>query len=107
MAESNMGPPLPKVRTLALTCRAAPSQWEGQLDDGRMFYVRVRRGELEVRLSIDPSTNVMDAVRATPSLELDLSDPWASFMDEETMRAVTASVLDFSEVGQATLGPDA
>ena len=101
-----MGPPLAKVRTLALTCRGAPSQWEGRLDDGRMFYVRVRRGELEVRLSAEPTSDVMDAVRAAPSLELDLSDPWASFMDEETMRAVTASVLDFSEVGPATVGPD-
>jgi hypothetical protein len=103
MAESNIGAPLAKVRTLALTCRCAPSQWEGRLDDGRMFYVRVGRGGLEVRLSAEPTTEVMDAVRAAPSLELDLSDPWASF---RTMRAVTASVLDFSEVGPATVGPD-
>ena len=54
----------------------------------------------------EPTSDVMDAVRAAPSLALDLSDPWASFMDEETMRAVTASVLDFSEVGPATVGPD-
>ena len=106
MGESDVAGPLAKVPTLALTCRGAPSQWEGWLEDGRMFYVRVRHGEPEVRLSAEPTSDVMDAVHAAPVLALDLSDPWVSVMEEKAMRAVTASVLDFSQVGPATVGPN-
>lgn len=94
------------VRTLTLTCRVAPSQWEGDLTDGRMFYVRVRHGELQVRLSPEPTSNLGDAVRAAPALSLLLEDSHESSMDEAVMREKTAAVLDFSGVGPAQLGQD-
>lgn len=94
------------VRTLTLTCRVAPSQWEGQLTDGRMFYVRVQHGELQVRVSPEPTSNVEDAVRAVPALSLLLEDSPECFMDEPVMREMTATVLDFSALGPAQLGLD-
>lgn len=94
------------VRTLALTCRVAPSQWEGHLRDGRMFYVRVRHGELQVRVSAGPTSDPLDAVGAAPALRIFLEDPHECFMDEAVMRDMTAAVLDFSAVGPAHMDPD-
>ena len=94
------------VRTLTLTCRVAPSQWEGHLRDGRMFYVRVRRGQLQVRLSAEPTSDPLDAIRAAPALSIFLEDPHESFMDEAVMRDMTRAVLDFSAVGPAHTDPD-
>ena len=103
-ADSVRGPAA--VQTLTLTCRVAPSQWEGQLRDGRMFYVRVRHGKLRVHLSNEPTSDVMDAAGAPPVLDIFLADSRESFMDEVTMREMTASVLDFAGVAPADLGAD-
>jgi hypothetical protein len=45
--------------TLTQTCFACPSQWEGQLDDGRYVYIRYRWGMLKARTSL---VSVNDAV---------------------------------------------
>lgn len=41
---------LPTVVSLTQTCSACPSQWEGQLNDGRWLYARYRWGHLSVGL---------------------------------------------------------
>lgn len=93
------------VRSFWQTCPAAPSQWEGELDDGRMFYVRVRHGRLEVRVSPRPTEDVTDAVRARPALLVALDDPNESLMDEKTMRDSTTEVLDFAAATRAKVDP--
>ena len=47
------------------TCGACPSQWEGHLKDGRMFYIRYRGGRLSLAVSEFPTDNVYDAVGGT------------------------------------------
>ena len=42
-----------KLQTLIKTCSASPSQWEGQLEDGRYVYIRFRWGHLSVRASTE------------------------------------------------------
>ena len=42
-----------KFKTLVKTCSACPSQWEGQLEDGRYVYIRFRWGHLSVRASAE------------------------------------------------------
>jgi len=42
-----------KLKSLIQTCRAAPSQWEGQLEDGRVVYIRYRWGSLQVGIGED------------------------------------------------------
>lgn len=37
-----------KVAQLEMTCGACPSQWEGELEDGRAIYIRYRWGRLGV-----------------------------------------------------------
>ncbi len=41
---------LREIKELRQTCEAAPSQWEGELYDGRGFYVRYRYGNLQIHL---------------------------------------------------------
>lgn len=38
-----------------------PSQWEGKLTDGRMFYARYRHGKLRISISKEPTDDVYDA----------------------------------------------
>jgi hypothetical protein len=39
-----------QIATVTQTCGACPSQWEGQLVDGRPIYIRFRHAELSVRI---------------------------------------------------------
>lgn len=87
-----------RVKTLVQTCLVAPSQWEGLLTDGRMFYVRCRHGRLEVRLSPAPTADAFDAVRGPVVLERRLEDPHDSYMEESVMMEMTAPVLDFDGI---------
>ena len=51
-----------EVKNIIQTCPACPSQWEGHLKDGRMFYARYRWGALTIQVSKEPTGDVMDAV---------------------------------------------
>lgn len=89
------------VQTLEQTCEAVPSQWEGHLADGRMFFVRLRNGRLQVRFSPRPTDNVMEAVRAEAVFEWVSDDPDDGFIEEAEMMDRTEVVLDFSLVRQS------
>ena len=88
----------PRVRTLEQTCLVTPSQWEGHLDDGRMFFVRFRNGHFEVRISPETTEDVMDAVRAPAFFEWFSEDPDDGFMEEVEMMDLAGSALDFSRL---------
>ena len=93
------------VRTYWQTSLAAPSQWAGELRDGRMFYVRVRHGRLEVRISPGSTANVRDAVSSPAALLVALEDPGESFMDESAMKDSTGRVLDFAAANRVDAEP--
>ena len=46
-----------EVKEIIQTCIACPSQWEGILKDGRMFYIRYRWGTLTIQLSKQPTND--------------------------------------------------
>ena len=50
-----------EVKEIIQTSIACPSQWEGILKDGRMFYIRYRWGVLTIQLSKQP-INDLDKV---------------------------------------------
>lgn len=50
------------VDSITQTCVACPSQWEGKLKDGRMFYARYRWGRLSIEVSKEPTNNVYMAM---------------------------------------------
>lgn len=87
-----------RVRTLEQTCWAVPSQWEGHLEDGRMFYVRFRSGHFEVRVSPGPADDIAHAVRAPAYYEWYSEDAQDGFIDEPTMMERAGTVLDFDLV---------
>ena len=49
-----------EVANFKQTCAACPSQWEGKLKDGRMFYIRYRWGYLSVSISKEATDNLSD-----------------------------------------------
>lgn len=50
------------VDNIIQTCSACPSQWEGSLEDGRMFYARYRWGCLSIEVSKEPTNDVLEAI---------------------------------------------
>lgn len=46
------------VSNIVQTCSACPSQWEGKLQDGRMFYARYRWGTLTIEVSREPTDDI-------------------------------------------------
>ena len=50
------------VDKITQTCNACPSQWEGSLKDGRMFYARYRWGQLTIELSKEPTNDIYMAM---------------------------------------------
>lgn len=76
------------VKSVNMTCSACPSQWEGKLIDGRMYYVRYRWGCLSVSISKEPTDDVMDTVGGQ---EIHYSEPGDGFdgsMDTLTMKSI-------------------
>jgi len=55
-----------EIEDIEHTCWACPSQWEGTLTDGRMFYIRYRWGHLTFYVSENPTINLYDALNTEP-----------------------------------------
>lgn len=53
------------IKTLRLTCSVAPEQYEGELEDGRVIYIRERYGNFRVGLG----ATLEEAVLAAPCVE--------------------------------------
>jgi len=51
-----------KIVSIENTCSGFPSQWEGKLEDGRMFYIRYRHGDFTIDISEEPTDNIGDAI---------------------------------------------
>jgi len=74
-----------KVKTIIKTCGACPSQWEGHLEDGRMFYARYRWGALGISLSEYPTDDVFIAMDNNIYNE-QLSDGLDGVLDEDELK---------------------
>jgi len=86
------------ITELNQTCGACPSQWEGKLNDGRMFYIRYRWGYLSVRISENATNDVGDAVGGQEILgeQVDKSG-WDGVMNEDDMLEKIKSVLKLGD----------
>ncbi|MBW8687903.1 hypothetical protein [Chitinophaga rhizophila] len=65
------------------TCSASPTQYEGILEDGRMFYFRFRWGKLSISESSNPTEEIDDAIVGTVILEDETSDQWNGALSTE------------------------
>lgn len=71
-----------KIINLECTCGACPTQYEGKLEDGRMFYFRYRWGYASLSVSPKESNDVYDAVSGEEVYGEQLSDEWDGVLEE-------------------------
>lgn len=81
-----------KIKNLKMTCGACPSQWEGELVDGRQLYIRYRWGYLSVRVSDGPTDN---AVGGEEIFGQEVGDDLDGCMTTEEMQKHTKGVIDW------------
>jgi hypothetical protein len=82
------------IKSLELTCSSCPLQLEGVLDTGQQIYIRYRHGYLSVRISLAPSTDIMDAVGGTLLYDSCVSPP-DEFLEIPEIKARLAHLLIF------------
>jgi hypothetical protein len=74
-----------KVTEITKTCSACPSQWEGKIEDGRMFYARYRWGYLSLELSDKPTNDVYEAMDGSVLIGLQLGDEFDGVLSEDEL----------------------
>lgn len=84
--------------TLTQTCIACPSQWEGKLRDGRMFYARYRWGNFSLRVSVGKTDDVMAAVHGDEILSRNIGDGLDGHMTTEDMISISKDKINFKDV---------
>lgn len=87
----------PLVVAMKQTCNACPSQWEGELEDGRMLYVRYRGGELSAGVGVDIGAAVKNG-RAEETLFFEhVGDGFDGSMTFEELKGHLQGLLEFPE----------
>ena len=86
----------PVARVRHRTCDACPSQWEGQLEDGRAFYVRYRWGGLEVYISLKPDRTAESAITAGTVFEAAIGHGLDGYLADREMEIHTGHLIDWS-----------
>ncbi len=90
-----------KVAKLEMTCGAFPSQWEGELVDGRAIYIRYRWGELVIAIA-QTYQEALDVFCGFSNDGMIFSKASGGDFDGECTLADVAALMpqvDFSEVG--------
>jgi hypothetical protein len=83
------------VLTLKKTCLACPSQWEGDLDDGRAVYARFRHGHLSVGIGETVERAVDNAMSGQALYEGQIGDGLDGIMDFEELKAHLRGLIEF------------
>lgn len=83
-----------KIKKLERTCFACPSQWEGELEDGRMIYIRYRYGYLYVKISEGTTNNISDTVKGEQIFQKCIGGNYDGVMDDEEMLSILKNVIE-------------
>lgn len=86
-----------KIKTIKKTCDACPSQWEGELEDGRNFYIRYRFGLLTVRFGKNVGDSAIDQKTSYQVYELTHGNSLDGYMTEEELQGLTEYVFYWGE----------
>ena len=84
-----------------MTGSFCPSQWEGKLEDGRMFYARFRHGWFYISVSEKPTDDVFDAINDDLIVEFEHEgEGHDGVMSTELMMKLTEKTIDWSAIVQ-------
>lgn len=86
----------PKVVALKKTSLACPSQWEGELEDGRILYARYRHGELSVGVGDDIEEAVRNGKSDQALYTSHIGDGLDGFMNFDELKIYLHGLLAFS-----------
>jgi len=84
-----------KVIALKSTSIACPSQWEGNLEDGRAIYVRYRHGALSIGVGGDIGEAVRNSSSNHALFSEYVGDGLDGFMDLEELKRHLYALLEF------------
>lgn len=76
-----------------LTCPAAPTQYEGQLEDGRYYFFHYRYG----RASLGLGTSVQEAIHDPHKVRRTYGDSLDGHMTEARFEEIAAELLSLHE----------
>lgn len=82
------------IKNIRQTGSGFPSQWEGELQDNRPFYIRYRHGHLYVAVGEKGQT---DICQYSVIFEWDRPDGMNGIMSLEELKKITKEVLIFPE----------
>lgn len=88
---------LPVVTSLKMTCLAVPSQWEGELNDGRSLYGRYRHGLLRVGIGEDAKAAHTNSFPETAFYCEHIGDGLDGVMSSEELREHLCGLLEFAD----------
>lgn len=88
----------PKVIELEKTCEACPAQWEGQLEDGRMIYIRYRFGWLSIRVSKGVTSDIREAIRGEEILGVEHREELDGEMGFQTLVDLSGGIINYGEI---------
>lgn len=88
---------VPVVVALEQTCSACPSQWEGELEDGRSLYARYRGGGLSVGVGDGIDAAVSNSWSEDALYFEHVGDGLDGYMDFDQLHAHLHGLLDFPE----------
>lgn len=88
-----------KIINIYCSCGACPTQYEGTLEDGRMFYFRYRHGFASLNESIEPTDNIYDAVIGEELFCMQCTDDqYDGIMEENDVIELLGRVYDTSNI---------
>jgi hypothetical protein len=86
-----------KVKSIALTCTACPSQFEGLTEDNRKLYFRYRFGRLTVEIGAKDDMSEFAALRGERIYSISIGDEYDGYMDLEELKGHTMDVLYWND----------
>jgi len=88
------------LKKLINTCTLCPSQWEGELDDGRLIYIRYRWGYLRVELGPHNITHIDKEFldNSHTIFDWESEDDFDGIMSLERLVYLTRHILNYSHV---------
>lgn len=97
---------VPSVVALEQTCLLMPSQWEGELDDGRSLYVRYRHGLLRVGVGEGAKDASRNSATESALCCKQIEDADEDMMSFKELRGHLRGVLEFPDELVVELDPD-